>query len=106
MKVLNRVRSVWLLLFLVACISTTYGKEQSEAFTNDPVKTIAINLPKDAGKIIKNIASVFIARIEQRSGAKARIGTKGELKIELSIDTSIENDGFQIVNGVEGCISI
>jgi hypothetical protein len=58
-----------------------------------PVKSIAIKLPKDAGKVLKNIASVFIRRIEQRSGAKVTIGTAGELTIDLSINTDIGKDG-------------
>jgi len=79
---------------------------QSGTFTISPVKSVAIKLPKDVGRGMKNIASFFIRRIEQRSGAKASVGAEGELKIELSVDTGIGKDGFTIANGKNGNIQI
>jgi hypothetical protein len=102
MKQLKITRAALLFFFLMACLFMTNCNGQSGTFTISPVKSVAIKLPKDAGTVMKNIASVFIRRIEQRSGAKVSVGAEGELKIELSVDTGIGKDGFTIANGKNG----
>jgi hypothetical protein len=95
-----------LLLLMAECLVVTNCYADSRTYKVSPVKSVSITLPKDAGKVLKNIASVFIRRVEQRSGAKVRIGTMGELKIDLSINTNIGKDGFVIANSKNGGIRI
>jgi hypothetical protein len=103
MKRLDIVRAALLFFPLILCLLIKCNGQTAIIY---PVKSIAIKLPKDGGKVLKNIASVFVRRIEQRSGAKVFIGTAGELKIDLSINTGIGKDGFIIANSKNGGICI
>jgi hypothetical protein len=103
MKRLNIVRAALLSFSLMLCLFINCNGQTGIIY---PVKSIAIKLPKDAGKVLKNIASIFIRRIEQRSGAKVGLGTDGELKIELSVNADIGKDGYIIANGKNGSIQI
>ncbi len=70
------------------------------------MKSVSIVVPEGAGPVMKNIAALLARRIEERCKAKAAIGARGDLKIELSIRRGIGAEGFCISTGKKGSIRI
>ncbi len=91
---------VLLLWLMIGCSS------QSKVAKTSLVKSVRIVLSKDSGQVMKNIASVFTRRIEERSGARVSTQGNAEMKIELIINPGIGAEGFKIADGKDDNIQI
>lgn len=78
----------------------------TDVISASPVKSISIVLPKNAGLVMQNFASVFTRRVEERCGAKVSVAGDAETKVELVIAPGIGADGFRIADGKNGTIQI
>lgn len=87
-----------LLLFFVALLSP--------ATLSGAVSSIHLRLAPDAGPVIHNIAGVFTDQVTRRCNAKFVASQDAQLVVELSIDSSIGNEGYQIADGTNGAIRV
>ena len=62
----------------------------------EPVMSVRVLLPADAGPVMKNIASVLIRQVQQRCDAKVLTGGEAPLTVELAIAEGIGEEGFRI----------
>lgn len=105
-------KSVLLILPIVLWVTlgfTLKSKEIENLPTVDvgsPVKTVQLILMAGTTPVMKNIASIFIQRVQERCPAKVSTSGGAELKIELVINSGIDAEGFTIVNGKDGSIQI
>jgi hypothetical protein len=74
--------------------------------TADPVHSIRVVLPPNAGSVAKRVGEVFSRQITQRCDAKVDISGNAELHVELAIEPGIGAEGYRIADGPAKSIRI
>lgn len=91
------VRSTFATLLLFVAVPGTFA---------EPVKTVRVVLPEQAGDVLGNVADVLARQVAQR--CDARVVTDGEapLIVELAIASGIGTEGFRIEDRLGGGVKI
>lgn len=71
-----------------------------------PVRSVRIVLPDNAGPIASRASAILARQITQRCGAKVVTAGEAACSVELGIQAGIGTEGFQIADGPDGAVRI
>jgi len=93
-----RIHRNWLTFLIVTFCSAAAAAE--------PVQSVRVALPPDAGPLVQRAAEILGREISERCEAKIVADGDAAFTVELSVQPGIGAEGFQIADGADGAVRI
>jgi hypothetical protein len=87
---------------VLACV----GLPCSGLLAADRVTELRLQLPPDAGPVVRAVAQVLTRRVQQRCAARVVSATTAPLVVELAVQPGVGTEGYEITAGAAGTLRI